>query len=86
MEYIEFGVPINRSPLLRPYRDRWTEELQHLADKLHAEGPAHGDLRTENILCKEDSLMLVDFDWGGNDREVFYCTGILDDELLKGMV
>ncbi|KAF8224895.1 hypothetical protein L208DRAFT_1380904 [Tricholoma matsutake] len=67
MEYIESGIPITHSTLLLAHRDRWTEELQRLMDCFHVEGLVHGDLRAANILCKEDSMRLIDFDWGGKD-------------------
>ena len=84
MEYIESGVSITRSPLLPTHRNRWAEELKCLVDKIHSKGLVHGDLRDANILCKGDSLMLVDFDWGGKDGEVFYPTGNLNHELREG--
>jgi len=65
MEYIESGVPITSSDLLSANRDRWMDELQHLVDSFHAEGLVYGDLRDANTICKGDSLMLIDFDWGG---------------------
>lgn len=86
MEYIESGIPITHSTLLLAHRDRWTEELQRLMDRFHVEGLVHGDLRAANILCKEDSMSLIDFDWGGKDGEVFYPTANLNEELREGRV
>jgi hypothetical protein len=84
MEYIEPGFSIVRSPLLHAHQDRWAEELKCLVYNMHSKGLVHGDLRDANILCKGDSVMLVDFDWGGKDGEVFYPTGNLNDELREG--
>ena len=84
MEYIEFGIPITHSNLLPAHRGRWTEELQSLVCNFHLEGLVHGDLRAVNILCREDSVMVIDFDWGGEDGEVFYPTANLNDELREG--
>jgi serine/threonine protein kinase len=86
MEYIESGITITHSNLLPAHRDRWTEELQRLIDNFHAEGLVHGDLRAANIICREDSMMLIDFDWGGKAGEVFYPTASLNDELQEGRV
>jgi len=86
MEYIESGVPITHADLLRAHQDRWTDELQRLVDNFHAEGLVHGDLRDANIICKEDCMMLIDFDWGGKDGEVFYPMTNLNDELQQGRV
>jgi hypothetical protein len=84
MEYIESGLPITHPSLLLAHRDRWAAELQRLMDDFHNKDYVHGDLRAENIICKGESMMLVDFDWGSKDREVFYPRWNLDDELLQG--
>ena len=86
MEFIESGFPITASPQVSTHRDRWTKELQRLMDNFHLEGLVHGDLRDANILCKEESVMLLDFDWGGKDGEVFYPTENLNNELQEGRV
>jgi Kae1-associated kinase Bud32 len=38
--------------------------------KMHAEGIAHGDLTTSNILLKEDRLYFIDFSLGEKTKEV----------------
>ncbi|KAI6006868.1 hypothetical protein EDD15DRAFT_2394136 [Pisolithus albus] len=86
MEYIESGVSINQSTQLVAHEDRWANELRQLMDKFHSEGLVHGDLRDANMLFKEDSVMLINFDWGGIDGEVSYATGNLNNELLEGRV
>ncbi|KAI5994697.1 hypothetical protein EDD15DRAFT_2165643 [Pisolithus albus] len=86
MEYIEHGVPINWSPQLATHGERWEKELWELMDKFHSEDVVHGDLRDANILCKDDSVKLIDFDWGGTDGTVSYPTGNLNKELLEGRV
>ncbi|KAI6026765.1 hypothetical protein BKA83DRAFT_4247507 [Pisolithus microcarpus] len=60
--------------------------LWELMDRFHSEGLVHGDLRDANILCKEDSVKLIDFDWGGTNGTVSYPTGNLSKELLEGRV
>jgi serine/threonine protein kinase len=86
MEYIESGVPITHATLLPAHRHHWTEELQSLMHNFHAQGFVHGDLRAANILCKDDSVKVIDFDWGGKDGEAFYPMASLNKELLEGRV
>ena len=40
----------------------------------HEKDLVHSDLRDVNIICENDSMMLVDFDWGGKERDVSYPT------------
>ena len=84
MEYVEGSISITHSDLLTRHRDRWTEELTHLVKRFHAEDFVHGDLRDANILCKDDTVMLIDFDWGGRVGEATYPTLDLIPELLEG--
>ncbi|KAF8954989.1 hypothetical protein BDZ97DRAFT_1861950 [Flammula alnicola] len=84
MEYIVSGDIITKSSGLDTYRDRWTMELSQLVDDFHAEGMVHGDLRDANIMCNYRDVMLLDFDWGGQDGQVFYPTPNLNSELLEG--
>jgi serine/threonine protein kinase len=86
MEYIESGVPITHSSMLSTHRDRWIAELQDLMNSFHDKDLVHGDLRDANIICKDDSVMLIDFDWGGKEGEVSYPTLNLNGELLQGRV
>ena len=83
MEYLEEAVPITDAPLLSAHRYRWIDEIQALMEGFHGQNLVHGDLRDANILCKEGSVMLVDFDWGGKDGEVCYPTPNLNEELLQ---
>jgi tRNA A-37 threonylcarbamoyl transferase component Bud32 len=84
MEYIENAVPITLSSNLSTKRDLWMAELQCLMNDFHKMDLVHGDLRDVNIICKEDSWMLIDFDWGGKDGKVSYPTLNLNDDLLWG--
>jgi len=61
-------------------------ELGDLMDAFHKRDFVHGDLRDANIICKNDSVMLIDFDWGGKEGEVSYPTSNLNAELLQGRV
>ena len=44
----------------------------------------HGDLREQNILCQEDKIMLIDFDWGSIVGEAHYPYVLLCPELRNG--
>ena len=54
MEYIEPGISITKSDsdVLTLYRDRWTEELQHLVGSFHSNDLVHGDLRDANNILQ----------------------------------
>jgi hypothetical protein len=39
-----------------------------------------------NVICKDRSMMLIDFDWGGKDGKVFYPTPDLHPELLRDKI
>ena len=86
MRYVENAVPINLSPLLPIHRERWKAELQTLMDEFRHNNLVHGDLRCPNIVCEGESVMLLDFDWGGRDGVVSYPTWKLNDELSVGRV
>ncbi|KIM72228.1 hypothetical protein PILCRDRAFT_99398 [Piloderma croceum F 1598] len=52
----------------------------------HEKDLVHSDLWDANIICKNDSVMLIDFNWGGKEGEVSYPTSNLNAELLQGRV
>ncbi|KAH9043617.1 hypothetical protein EDB84DRAFT_1266482, partial [Lactarius hengduanensis] len=52
----------------------WKQELKNLMKSFHAENLVHGDLQDENIICRGNSVMLVDFDWGDKVGEASYPT------------
>ncbi|KAH8990741.1 hypothetical protein EDB92DRAFT_1862947 [Lactarius akahatsu] len=80
MEYIKPDTSIMEST----HRVRWKQELETLMKSFHAENLVHGDLRDENIICRGDSVILVDFDWDGKVGEASYPTSALNPELLDG--
>ncbi|KAI9438257.1 hypothetical protein H4582DRAFT_2129245 [Lactarius indigo] len=86
MEYVESGTSITNSDLLASHRDRWMKDLRRLMDNFHEADLVHGDLRDANIICKGESVMLVDFDWGGKVGEASFPTLNLNPELLEGRV
>ncbi|KAH9077703.1 hypothetical protein EDB83DRAFT_2285803 [Lactarius deliciosus] len=80
MEYVEPDTSITKST----HRVRWKKELENLMKSFHAKNLVHGDLRDANIICRGESVILVDFDWGGKVGEAFYPTLALNPELLDG--
>lgn len=84
MEYVKPATKIIESKLLASNRLRWIEELTRLVDGFHAKNLVHGDLRDENIVCKGDTVMLIDFDWGGEVGQAAYPGANLNPELLEG--
>jgi hypothetical protein len=84
MEFVDPSTSITKSDVLVDHLDRWKTELGHLLNGFHAKDLVHGDLRDANIICKGESVMLVDFDWGGRVGEALYPTLELNPELLDG--
>ncbi|KAH8990753.1 hypothetical protein EDB92DRAFT_1996290 [Lactarius akahatsu] len=82
MEYVKPDTSITEST----HRVRWKQELETLMKSFHAENLVHGDLRDANIIYRGDSVILVDFDWGGKVGEASYPTLALNSELLDGRV
>jgi len=76
MEYISDDTPLclyerDDSDVIA-HVAKWHRDMEELMRRFHREGYVHGDLRAPNILCKDDKVMLVDFDWGGKVGEVSY--------------
>lgn len=86
MRYVKSATPITHSPLLPTHRQLWEGQLRALMKKFHDQGLCHGDLRSPNIACEGQSVMLLDFDWGGKEGEACYPTWRLNEELLAGRV
>ncbi|KAH8981904.1 hypothetical protein EDB86DRAFT_2973436 [Lactarius hatsudake] len=80
MEYVKPDTSITEST----HRVRWKQELENLMESFHTKNLVHGDLRDVNIICRGDSVMLLDFDWGGKVGEASYLTLALNAELLDG--
>ena len=56
-----------------PEAGKWKSEIEELVHGFHQKGLVHGDLRLANFVFTSDKprrMILVDFDWGGEDGEV----------------
>ncbi|OCB85161.1 hypothetical protein A7U60_g7787 [Sanghuangporus baumii] len=73
-----------KAEITQEKRDSLKSIMRDLVDSFHAEGLVHGDLRGPNILYNGETVILVDFDWGGKDGEVSYPTVQLCEELMAG--
>jgi hypothetical protein len=73
----------------RNYWAKWNDGITQLMQDFHAKGWVHGDLRSANLVIsaeQPDKIMLLDFDWGGTCREVFYPTALLNQVLVDKTV
>ena len=64
--------------------DVWKEIIRNLVDEFHKEGLVHGDLRPPNFIftaATPHRMLLIDFDWGGKEKEVFFPPGKLAEGL-----
>jgi len=48
------------------------ERVKAAIERLHASVYVFGDLRPPNIMFSDRKVLLVDFDWAGKHREVFF--------------
>ncbi|KAH9041827.1 hypothetical protein EDB84DRAFT_934548 [Lactarius hengduanensis] len=84
MDYISGAVYPSHSTDLPRLRDQWTHDLKSLVDSFHDEGLVHGDLRQPNMICNEEKIMLIDFDWGGRVGKTSYPDTWLNPQLTIG--
>ena len=73
MEFVEGRRVDDDKPHLP---EKVLEPLRGAISVLHDVGLVHGDLRGPNVIVSEGSggkhAMLLDFDWGGKEGDVFY--------------
>ncbi|KAJ3505994.1 hypothetical protein NLJ89_g7118 [Agrocybe chaxingu] len=85
MEYISDATPLYNLSRAHPEREHWYKEIRRVMTAFHAEGLVHGDLRDVNILVYGKSrVLLVDFDWGGQDGVAVYPRWKLHPDLRNG--
>jgi hypothetical protein len=93
MEYLESAQGLQEAWKSGGQGDamRWQKEMAGLVKDFHDAGFVHGDLRDANFVvtnsgvagAKDRKIMLLDFDWGGKEGEVFFPSGRLHSELLQ---
>ena len=83
MDYISASMHPSES-LNRALRDKWKDDLRTLVTSFHREELVHGDLRKPNMICSDENIMLLDFDWGGRVGKASYPRGWLNRELTDG--
>jgi hypothetical protein len=67
---------------------QWEKDLTHLMEEFHNKGLVHSDLRDTNLIVRDgkpETIMLLDYDWGGRHGNVLFPTRLLHEE-LKGRV
>ena len=84
MDYILPTIHPSQSSELAIHCKKWSDELETLVKSFHKDDLVHGDLREPNILCIEDQVMLIDFDWGGKVGEAYYPSANLCSDLTDG--
>ena len=69
MEYFPLARRILESQSLSDHGEKWLKDIDNLVTKFHAQDYVHGDLRPPNFIVDGETLVLVDFDWGGKETE-----------------
>jgi hypothetical protein len=72
MGYFPSADRILESKSLCEYGESWLKDIDNVVEKFHAQGYVHGDLRPPNFIVNGDKLLLIDFDWGGNEGEATF--------------
>lgn len=72
MAYFPSAECILESKSLGTHGGKWLNDIDEIVSVFHAEGYVHGDLRPPNFIVDGEKLLLVDFDWGGKEKEVMF--------------
>ncbi|KAH9049253.1 hypothetical protein EDB83DRAFT_2631667 [Lactarius deliciosus] len=84
MDYISSSTSPSKSLHPTHLRDKWKDDLKALVQAFHDEDLVHGDLRKPNMICNEEVIFLLDFDWGGQVGEASYPCAWLNLDLTDG--
>ncbi|KAI9569501.1 hypothetical protein HD554DRAFT_535796 [Boletus coccyginus] len=82
-----FGIAMELVQSVSPHDEKCRDlgkQLKALVTSFHNEGLVHGDLRSPNIVCNDQGVMVVDFDWGGKLGEASYPISQLNPDLTEG--
>ena len=72
MKYFPSAERILESKNLARYGETWLKQINHIVTAFHGQGYVHGDLRPPNFIVNGETLLLVDFDWGGKEMEATF--------------
>ena len=82
-----FGIAMELVQIVSPRdgkRGELEKQLKALVTSFHDEGLVHGDLRSPNIVCNDQGVVVIDFDWGGKLGEASYPISQLNPDLTTG--
>ncbi|KAI9569493.1 hypothetical protein HD554DRAFT_2313547 [Boletus coccyginus] len=82
-----FGIAMELVQIVSPHDEKRGElgkQLKALVASFHGEGLVHGDLRSPNIVCNNQGVVVIDFDWGGKLGEASYPISQLNPDLTTG--
>ncbi|KAI9455722.1 hypothetical protein HD554DRAFT_264198 [Boletus coccyginus] len=82
-----FGIAMELVQIVSPHDEKRGElgtQLKALVASFHGEGLVHGDLRSPNIVCNDQGVVVIDFDWGGKLGEASYPISQLNPDLTEG--
>lgn len=84
MEYVEGEI----LSIKKKYSQTWAENLRENVEAFHNQGLVHGDLKDNNIIipiADDTKPIIIDFDWGGEAKKVFYSISFLHpDNRMEG--
>lgn len=77
MAYLPSAERILDSRNLSNHAEKWLADIDDVVTKFHARGYVHGDLRPPNFIVDGETLLLIDFDWGGEETVATFPQGRL---------
>ena len=72
MEYFPSAKRIIEADNVATYGPKWLKNIDDIVSKFHSQGYVHGDLRPPNFIVNGETLLLIDFDWGGRETEATF--------------
>jgi len=82
-----FGITMELVQPVSPHdrkRGELGKQLKTLVASFHDRDLVHGDLRVPNIVCNDQGVLIIDFDWGGKLGEASYPNSQLNPQLTIG--
>jgi serine/threonine protein kinase len=72
MEYFPSACRMVDSPALVNHGEAWLKKMDEVVNMFHQHGYVHGDLRPPNFIVNGERLLLIDFDWGGQEGQATF--------------